>query len=924
MELEEYRRKRDFQKTPEPSGKRAANANLPLAYLIQKHDASHLHYDFRLEFDGVLKSWAVPKGPDLDPANKRLAMQVEDHPLDYGSFEGIIPAGEYGGGTVMLWDTGTWEPIGDPGKGLRDGALKFTLNGKKLRGGWMLVRKGGRRAPADERRWFLFKERDRYAREGRSITEEMPLSVKTGRDLDEIASESDRVWGAGSDDQQDTRTTQRKGAGRKPSRRRRLEPGPGSDIAATKQRPSVKARGKAGIASASNIGQASLLELLEHPAVRRARMPKVPQAVELATLVDAAPAGDEWLHEIKFDGYRMLGRVVKGKATFTSRNGRDWTSKFPELARAAGLLAVDGAIIDGEVVCLKPDGTTSFQGLQNVFQSGRTGELIYYVFDILHLNGHDLALAPLEVRKAILKSVLSGTPGSIRFSDSIEGSGRDVLDKACHLHLEGIVCKRRDSVYRSGRGLDWLKVKCSQHEEFVIGGFTKPGGRRTHLGALLLGYYDRGSRLIYAGRVGTGFNEASLATLHRKLAKLVRKRSPYSNLSSDTGEARDVTWVKPTLVAEIQFTNWTDEGLLRHPSFQGLREDKPASKVIHDEPLSLSEVNAIRNGRKPVTAARSRTNVPVSSRRSEQKPAARGASEGVFAGVRVSHPDKILYPDQGITKRDLAAYYTQVADWMLPLVADRPLAIVRCPAGRGKPCFFQKHPGDGTTEYLRRVNISKKGQPPEYNLAVDDVAGLISLVQMGVLEIHIWGSRVDHIEKPDRLIFDLDPDPAVSWSEVARAAREMRSLLEDLGLTSFLKTTGGKGLHLVVPIQAHTEWDEAKSFCQSVADFMVRSAPDRFIATMSKAARKGKIFIDYLRNGRGATSIAPYSTRANPGATVSAPIAWEELTAGLHSDHFTVENVPARMSKLKKDPWAGIAQTKQSITAAMRKRLSDR
>jgi bifunctional non-homologous end joining protein LigD len=921
MGLNEYRRKRNFQKTREPRGKPGTRRHSELSFVIQKHDASHLHYDFRLELAGVLKSWAVPKGPDLDPANKRLAMQVEDHPLDYGGFEGTIPEGEYGGGTVMLWDKGVWKPIGDPAKGFREGHLKFVLHGERLRGGWMLVRKGGRRSEPGERHWFLFKERDEFARPGESITEDMPLSVTTGRDLDEIAAQSDRVWGPNGELEQPKRRPAKRRSKAPASARRKRVPKAHTHGVPTRRRRAV---GPAKNVKGDENGQrngSSVEKLLEQAGARRARMPKSHQ-VELATLVDKAPTGDDWLHEIKFDGYRMLCRVHNRKAEFVSRNGRDWTKKFPELAEATARLAVDEGMFDGEVVAIKPDGATSFQALQNVFQAGRTSELVYFVFDVLYLNGRDLTGEPLEVRKEILKAVLSeGAHESIRYSDHVEGSGEQIIDRACQLHLEGIISKRRGSAYRAGRGLDWLKIKCSMREEFVIGGFTKPSGHRAHFGALLLGYYDHSKKLIYAGRVGTGFNEQTLADLHQKLTKLVQAKSPYSNLAGNTGQARDVSWVKPALVAEIEFSNWTDEGLLRHPSFQGLREDKPASKVIHDEPISLSAVKALEDGHEAAAPKRGRKPRNSPKRRAANKPAVHAGSEDEWEGVHLTHPDKLLYSSQGITKRDLAAYYARVADWMLPHVVDRPLAIVRCPAGSAKPCFFQKHPGEGASTRLRKVNISAD-RAPEYHLAIDDLCGLLSLVQMGVLEIHVWGSRALHLEKPDRLIFDLDPDPAVDWPEVISAARAVRALLEELGLTCFLKTTGGKGLHIVIPIMARTEWPEAKAFCHAVADFIVQAAPDRFIATMSKSVRKGKIFIDYLRNGRGATAIAPYSTRAKPGATVSAPIDWEELTPGMRSDHFTIKNLPARLSKLKKDPWADIAKVKQSITAAMVKHLS--
>jgi bifunctional non-homologous end joining protein LigD len=925
MGLNEYRQKRDFRKTAEPRGKKAPRSKGELSFVVQKHDASHLHYDFRLEWDGVLKSWAVPKGPDLDPANKRLAMQVEDHPLEYGEFEGIIPEGEYGGGTVMVWDNGFWEPIGDASKGLKEGHLKFILHGEKLKGGWMLVRKGGRKAEDGERAWFLFKERDEYAKPGKSIIEEQPLSVATGRDLDEIAAESDRVWGAkGEVAQTDRKRTARPDTARRSARGKPAgKASTSSNGVATRRKSVAKAPGKARRRAQADREQPSLQELLAHPEIKRARLPES-QSVELATLVDAAPAGDEWLHEIKFDGYRMLGRVQKAKARLISRNGLDWTKKLPELAEAVARLAVKDAMFDGEVVAVEPDGTTNFQSLQNAFEQKRTGELVYYVFDILHLNGHDVKSAQLTVRKEILRLVLSGSSpdDAIRYSDHLQSPGSEIVDAACRLHLEGIVSKRRDSVYRPGRGLDWVKVKCSQRAEFVIGGFTKPGGSRSHFGALLLGCYDRGKKLIYAGRVGTGFTEETLDTLHNKLAKLVQTRSPFANLKGTTGAARDVFWVKPQLVGEIEFSNWTHDRLLRHPSFQGLREDKPASKVVHDEPLPVREVTAMRNGHNeaPTRKSHSRKSPASTGDGAENRAGGTGVAGDEWAGVHLTHPDKVLFPDHNLTKRDLADYYTKVADWILPYIAGRPLAIVRCPAGSGKPCFFQKHPGEGASEHVLRINVAASGAP-EYHLAIDDLAGLISLVQMGVLEIHVWGSRAKQLEKPDRLIFDLDPDPAVDWPDVISAARAVRVSLEELGLTSFLKTTGGKGLHIVVPVQPKTGWDDAKAFCRAVADFMVQAAPDRFVATMSKAARKGKIFIDYLRNGRGATAIAPYSTRAKAGATVSTPIAWEELASSLHSDHFTIENIPARLARLKIDPWMDMAKTKQSITAAMLKRL---
>lgn len=910
MGLSQYQHKRDFRKTPEPRGKRVKSSGRKLSFVIQKHDASHLHYDFRLEWDGVLKSWAVPKGPDLDPAVKRLAMQVEDHPLEYGSFEGIIPEGEYGGGTVMVWDRGTWEPVGDAGEGFREGRLKFELHGEKLRGGWMLVRRGGKHGDSSERHWFLFKERDEFAEPGESITEEKPLSVSTGRDLDEIAEEADRTWGANGEVEQSASDEKRKVTRRdkKTSAKKHASASPGRS----------KKTGNAKDGNDHGGDRVELEALLENPAVHRRRMPEAPK-VELATLVEEIPPGEDWVHEIKFDGYRMICRLNDGKARFISRNDQDWSHKFPELVAAAEKLPVQNAILDGEVVALQPDGTTSFQALQNVFQKHRTKSLIYYVFDLLYLNGRDLTGLSLESRKEILRRIVMEDPrDSIRFSEHLPGLGEEIIDYACRLHLEGIVSKRRDSAYRPGRGLDWLKTKCSQREEFVIGGFTKPGGSRTHFGALLLGYYDSGKKLRYAGRVGTGFDAKTLADLHAKLTKLERVRSPFVDLSGSTGAARDVTWVKPVLVAEIRFSNWTDERLLRQPAFQGLREDKPATSVVHDHALSLRDAHASENGH--MRAKQSNRREGPRGKAAKAGTVNGNGASAMFGHVRISHPDKVLYSEEGITKSDLANYYAAVADWMLPHVIDRPLAVVRCPGGSRGPCFFQKHPGEGSSEYLRLVDISKTNEP-EYHVAIDDEDGLMALVQMGVLEIHVWGSTTKHLEKPDRLIFDLDPGPGVEWPDVMTAAKEVRDVLEDLELASFVKTTGGKGLHIVVPVQARVEWDDAKAFCRAVANAIVKAAPERYIATMSKAARHGKIFIDYLRNGRGATSVAPYSTRSRPGATVSVPLSWDELNAKLHPGQFTIERVPARLERLKTDPWSGIGKTRQSISAAVLKKL---
>jgi bifunctional non-homologous end joining protein LigD len=899
MSLTEYRRKRDFKVTSEPRGRRVKR-NTTLLFVVQKHAASHLHYDFRLELNGVLLSWAVPKGPSLDPEQKRLAMHVEDHPIEYGDFEGVIPEGEYGGGTVLLWDRGSWEPESDAKKAYREGALKFTLHGEKLKGRWMLVRKGGRRSGSEERHWFLFKERDEYSNPGFDITEDNPLSVQTGRDLEEIAQAADRVWGKNGE------VTSK---ARKPGKRTRSTPSSnGNVLVNAKGRKKPLGRPRSGVHRPSKIG------------VKKSSAP-ANLKVELATLVDDAPEGKQWIHEIKFDGYRMLCRIESKRTRFISRNGKDWTAKFPALKEAASDLGVKTAILDGEVVIQDDDGRTSFQALQNAFQERGNPPFLYYVFDILFFDDYDVRDAPIEERKGLLKELLpDDSDHPFKYSDHLIGNGAKIFAEASRLHLEGIISKKLGSPYIAGRGFDWLKTKCSLQEEFVIGGFTKPEGSRTHFGALLLGYYDDDGDLNYAGRVGTGFDDRTLASLHTKFKPLIQSTSSFKNLSGTTGQARGVTWLKPSLVAQVRFSNWTGDRQLRHPSYLGLREDKLAKSVVRDDPISPKTVASSTEAKKKAKTKRPSQNGTLHIPKAASKSSGGGVQ---IAGVTLSHPDKVLYPEDGLKKLDLAKYYEKVASWMLPHVENRLLSLVRCPEGSAKKCFFQKHPGQGLSDHLRRFPVQEKGEVEDY-LALYDLPGIISLVQMSVLEIHIWGSQADRYEKPDRLIFDLDPDPAVKWPEVIAAAREVKLLLEHFDLTSFVKTTGGKGLHVVVPIQRRVGWDEAKEFCKAVADFMVRAAPDRYIAKMSKAARKGKIFVDYLRNDEGSTAIAPFSTRAKPGATVSVPITWEELKPKLTSNYFDIENLPSRLNWLKKDPWAGIESVKQSIKASMLKTLTQR
>jgi bifunctional non-homologous end joining protein LigD len=866
MGLREYQRKRNFAITPEPKGEEGKAEGR--SFCVQKHAATRLHYDFRLEMEGVLKSWAVPKGPSYDPADKRLAMHTEDHPLDYGGFEGIIPEGQYGGGTVLLWDRGTWEPLEDPRKGYRAGKLKFRLDGEKLKGGWTLVKIRGRDARDDEKSWLLIKETDETARPAAelNVTEEMPLSVATGRDLETIAAERDAVW--------ESKVVE------KPKRGGRWKPKP----------PAGKAASGSAVRGA-----------------RKGPMPRVLRP-QLATLVTEPPDGDGWLHELKFDGYRILGRVQDGRARLISRNGNDWTGNFPSLAAALEALPVSQALIDGEVAVLQPDGTTSFQALQNALSARDQGELVYFAFDLPYLEGYDLTRARLEDRKTALSAVVSGAGTAVRYSAHVVGSGEEFFANACRMRLEGIISKRRDAPYESRRGGSWLKVKCLRRQEVVIGGWTEPSGSRTGLGALLVGVHEKGGGLTFAGKVGTGFTEKVLRDLRRRLGALEQASSPFSPKPKGVGAAH---WVKPELVAEVAFTEWTGDGKMRHPSFQGLRADKPAREVVREREIPTDKVVPPAEVPRP---RRSNEPVPKTTARPSARAKARGKGkdEATVAGVRLTHPDRVLYPGQGITKRDLAVFYESIADWILPHVTGRPLTLVRCPEGLEKECFYMKHSGVWAPPALRRVKIREKTKTGEY-LVVDDLAGVISLVQMGILEIHTWNSLADSVEEPNRIVFDLDPGPAVAFDKVMAGARLLRESLRSVGLESFVKTTGGKGLHIVVPLAPGHSWDETFGFSELVATQIVKEDPRTYTDSMPKAGRQAKILIDVLRNNRGSTSVAAYSTRARPEAPVSVPLSWEELQRGLRPDQYTALNLPRRLASLKADPWARYFTLRQKL-----------
>lgn len=862
MSLRQYWKKRDFKHTPEPRGKEIPPGGR-LQFVIQKHAASRLHYDFRLELDGTLKSWAVPKGPSLDPAQKRLAVHVEDHPLDYAGFEGIIPAKQYGGGTVLLWDRGYWEPIGDPRSSYRRGRLKFTLHGEKLHGIWNLVRMGGREEAGKEN-WLLIKEQDEEARSGKNsdVTQSLPASVATGKSIEQIAKGNPAVW-------QSNKSSQK------------------TDHVPQARRPAKRASA---------------------PGALKAAQPKwvVPQ---LATLVTASPEGKEWVHELKYDGYRILCRIQGGRAVLLTRNGNDWTAKLPHLAATLAALPVKTAWLDGEVVALLPDGRISFQTLQNAFDTHSDSNLVYFVFDLLYLDGYDLRPGSLIERKRLLSGLFKDRSSSdlIRYSDHIIGEGEAAFAEACRSGMEGLIAKRADASYVGGRNRNWVKVKCGRRQEFVIGGFTDPSGSRSGFGALLLGVYDGHGRLQFSGRTGTGFSMRSLKELHVRLEKLEQKTSPFANPPRDRG----LHWVKPTLVAEVAFAEWTNEGQLRQASFQGLREDKDPRKVLHEQPDS--DVSRESAGKPSGSRSWRRKD------RSGGRPSSRGDSQNgstVISGVTLSHPDRVLFPEQSVTKLALARYYESISEWILPHVEGRPLTLVRCPEGYTKECFYQKHANDRIPEAVGRVEIPENHGTKSYMVA-DSTAALVGLVQMGVLELHTWGAKRDKLDRPDRMILDLDPDPAVEWSAVIEGAHLVRTLLNELALRSFVKTTGGKGLHVVVPLQRAHTWDEVKAFSKALADHLAHTIPERFLANMSKQKRKGKIYVDYLRNARGATAVAAYSTRAKPGAPVSVPLAWEELSVDLRSDHFTITNLSERLEHLRTDPWKDYSSTKQRITRKM-------
>ncbi|MBK5477083.1 DNA ligase D [Pseudomonas sp. TH21] len=820
--LSEYNCKRDFEITAEPSGstptgKRKASA---LSFVIQKHAARNLHYDFRLELDGVLLSWAVPKGPSLDPSQKRLAVHVEDHPLGYGSFEGSIPAGQYGAGDVIVWDRGVWQPHDEPRKAYAAGKLKFTLVGEKLSGDWTLVRTRLKGSGAKEQ-WLLIKEKDPQAR--------------PAAEYDIVAAEPDSVL---------------------------------SDASLGTPKPTAKPKAKA---KAKPKKAATALPEQFSP--------------QLATLVDRAPEGD-WLYEIKFDGYRMLARIRDGEVRLFTRNGHDWTERLPRQAKALQALKLKDSWLDGEMVSLNGDGLPDFQALQNAFDVGRSLDIVYYLFDAPFLNGADQREAPVEQRRAALKTALSGSRSKLlRFSEAFAANQRDIFESACDLALEGVIGKRAGSPYSSSRNADWIKLKCRLRQEFVIVGYTRPQGSRSGFGALLLAVNDD-SGLVYAGRVGTGFDQAALKTIYAQLTPLERKASPLAKPLT-SAQARGVHWVEPTLVGEVQFAEWTREGVVRQAAFVGMRSDKPAAQIIHEQPRTAKSLKA------PKASSAKKTS----------------------DGVNITHPERIIDTQSGTQKQQLAAFYQSISEWVLPFLRHRPVSLLRAPEGVDGEQFFQKH-----SERLAIPNIKQLDpslDPGHARLMeIDSPRALLGAVQMGTIELHTWGATTDKIETPDLFVLDLDPDPALPWKTMLEAAQLTLSVLDELGLEAYVKTSGGKGLHLIVPLARRDGWDTVKAFAKAVAQFMTAQLPERFTATSGPKNRVGKIFIDYLRNARGASTVAAYSVRARPGLPVSVPVSREELKGLRGAQQWTVANLQERLNSLKSDPWAGYAN-RQKITRKM-------
>jgi bifunctional non-homologous end joining protein LigD len=908
QQLARYRAMRDFAMTAEPSGssgtKAKSKAAEGLPYVIQKHAATRLHYDFRLGWLGVLKSWAVTKGPSYVVADKRLAVEVEDHPIEYGGFEGTIPKGQYGGGTVMVWDQGTWEPVTDVDEGLRHGQLKFILHGQKLHGHWALIRmKGDRFGEKGKNNWLLIKEHDEYERtaDDPAITDEAPDSAVTGRSMEQIAAAEDHVWNSHVPEKKPPANRSlltRRGLASQP-----VQPSPGL------------------VKNPDPPDRESLLRDAPHE-----KMPGF-LSPELASSIDQPPEGDEWLHELKLDGYRIQihidEKAGKRRARLFTRRGLDWTHRMRDLAETAAELPVRAAILDGEVVVLNEKGGSSFADLQAAFDEGAAHPLTYFAFDLLHLDGHNVRNLPLERRKTILEGLIEehGEDG-VRYSSHIRAHGGEMFRHACQMGAEGIVSKLATATYRGERSRLWLKSKCVLQQEFVVGGFTPLSTGGHGIGSLLLGYYNDGD-LIYAGRTGTGFNQKTHKLLRDRLDALRQTKTSFHSLPNEA--KKDAIWVKPSTVIESRFATWTNDDLVRQAAFMGLRQDKDPKEVVREtaERMPKSgqrqqrEKAAAKSEAQPAAKTAKHVAPTAAAAKVEAPAASKSRSDrAVVAGVSISHPDKILDEESKLTKLQLAEYYDAVADHLLPHIAERPLSIVRCPEGSGKPCFFQKQIGKGMPAGIDSVPVTvKKGGKNERELyvTVSKREGLVGLGQMGVLELHPWGSSNKTLEQPDRIIIDLDPDPSLPWKQLVASAIEVRDLMKHLGLDTFVKSTGGKGIHVVAPIDPKREWPEIKEFAHHFVLMMERANPKLYLTKMTKAARTGRIFLDYLRNERGATAVAPYSPRARAGARVAMPLTWAELER-TNPKQFAVANYGEWKARLKHDPWLNMNKVHQQVS----------
>ncbi|HEV7691480.1 MAG TPA: DNA ligase D [Hyphomonadaceae bacterium] len=902
--LSKYRSMRDFKSTPEPRGKtrKSKTGNL---YIIQKHDATRLHYDFRLELDGVLLSWAVTRGPSLNPADKRLAIHTEDHPIEYGGFEGVIPKG-YGAGTVMLWDRGVWAPQGDPHEGMKKGNFKFVLMGERLKGGFALVRlkpKPGEKSKNEP--WLLIKERDQWADGSVVATEEWETSVKSGRDLDRIETQGEK-YKRGKAYSPVAKTRAKTVAAKAAKAAVRLA----KTATAKPKRTTAKAKG----AAKRSPGKKQLPKGKPLDGPRAAPRFIAPQ---LATLEAAPPQGSEWLHEIKFDGYRIITVIKDGKVTLFTRNHLDWTHKYGRIREALEQLGLTDAVLDGELVAHDKSGKAAFS-LMHAAVDDESIPLIYTLFDLLNDGGHDIRKLPLTVRKERLKVLLANAPDIIRYSDHIGGKGEAVIAQACRLDLEGVISKKADAPYISGRGLSWIKSKCIGSDEFVIGGYRLSDKQGRAFRSLLLGEFQDG-KLIYRGRVGTGFNDETFRMLMPKFKRLQVKASPFEDTPADA--RRNAVWVKPQIVAQVAYLEVTPDGHLRHPSYLGLREDKPAKAVrTGSSVVSLADKRPKKKARVVAVAVKAAKKVAP---KHVAKPAKKSGPTKL-GSLRLTSPDKLLWADAGVTKLDLARYYHDMAKHILPHVKDRPLSLVRCPEGYEGECFFQKHHNPSTPDAIDTVKIKEKDGKSNDYLVIRDAAGVVGAAQIGGLELHVWGSRTDSLEKPERIVFDLDPDEGLDFGDVKKAAVELRDVLESVGLKSFPMLTGGKGVHVIVPIARTQEWPQVKAFASGLARKLAAHSPDKYLAQASKAKRKGRIFIDWLRNERGATAVAPFSPRRRKGAPVATPISWQELNKFDTAAAFTMATIEARLSKLRSDPWKGYAQAaRQALKAAAIEAVSE-